>query len=180
MVRKKQIDIKIKIAIISGIFLVIAYTASAYLQSPLADTQFQERPIIGVSFADWTNHEYPKESLESDGSNYFIKILAQNNGNSKGKIFVTITSTNAKVSFYENGEFTNRQSLHYNINPLTNYTTLSPPIFIKPDQNIPRFSVEFTAQNSVNQNPFQELDLLIPTQLIYEFGNEGFKLVDRK
>lgn len=174
----KKIDVRIKIAIISGIFLVSAYGIAAYLQSPLADTQFQEMPIIGVSFSDWTNHEYPKELLESDGNNYFIRILAQNNGNGKGKIFVTVTSTNAKVSFYENGEFTNRQYLHYNINPMTNYTTLSPPIFVKPDQNMPRFSVEFTVQNNANQNPFQELDLMILGQLIYESENEGFKLID--
>lgn len=42
----KKIDVRIKIAIISGIFLVSAYGIAAYLQSPLADTQFQELDLM--------------------------------------------------------------------------------------------------------------------------------------
>lgn len=179
MGKKKETDVKIKIAIISGIFLVSAYGISAYLQSPLADTQFQDRPIIGISFKDWTNFEYPKEFLEFDGTNYFISILAQNVGKSKGKIFVTVTSQNALVSFFENGEFTNKASLHFSVNPLTNFTTLEPPIFVQPDQNS-TFTVEISTQNSAGQNPFQELDPYIPGKLTYDYTTEGFKLVDEK
>ncbi len=167
--------IAIIIPIITGSFLVAAY----YLNSPLAATQFEDRPIIGVSFKDWTNNEYPKELLQNDGTNYFIHILAKNEGISKGKIFVTVSSTNAKISFFENGEYTNKESLHYSVNPHTNFTTLTPPIFVKPDQNS-TFSVGYTVQNSVGQNPFQELDPFIPGELTYEYTEEGFKIIDSK
>ena len=179
MVKKKEIDVKIKIAVISGIFLVAAYGISAYLQSPLADTQYQERPIIGVSFKDWTNYKYPKELLEYDGTNYFIYILADNKGNSKGKIFVTVTSTNAKVSFFKNEEYSYQVSLHYSVKPIANFTILTPPIFIKPEQNS-TFSVKVSIKNSLGQNPFQEFDPFIPLSLTYEYTDEGFKIIDRK
>ena len=52
MARKKKMDVKIQIAIISGIFLVMAYGISAYVSSPLADTQWKERPIADFSFGN--------------------------------------------------------------------------------------------------------------------------------
>lgn len=171
---RKKYGTAILVAIIGAVGLGVA----GYLQSPLADTQYQERPIIDVSFSDWKNHEYPKEFLESDGTNFFIKILAKNSGNSKGKIIVTVSSINAKVSFFENGEYTNQQSLPFIINQKTNYTSLSPPIFVKPDNNS-RFSVEFSVVNSINQNPFQELNPFIPTKLVYDYVDGSFQWIDK-
>lgn len=52
MVKKKGIDLKIKIAIISGIVAIIV----GYLGSPLADSQWKERPIADFSFGDRMGH----------------------------------------------------------------------------------------------------------------------------
>lgn len=175
MVRTKKQDITITVAIIGAIGVIVG----AYLGSPLADTQFQERPIIGVSFSDWSNQVYPKEYLENDGTNYFVKILANNSGKSKGRFFVTVIGINAKVSFFKNDEFTYQKSLDYSINPQTNYTILEPPIFVLPDNNS-TFTIQLTIVNSVNQNPFQELDPFTPTQLTYDYTDTGFKLIDKK
>lgn len=176
LARTKKTDAAITVAVI----VAVAGIIGAYLQSPLADTQFQERPIIGVSFSDWMNHQYPKEVLESDGTNYFIKLLAQNTGNSNGKIIATVVSEGATISFFENDEFSSQKSLRYTIKPFPNYTTLAPPIFVKPDPNSQRFSIEIFVEDGPNKNPFQELDPYIPTKLVYEPRDGDFILIDKK
>jgi len=44
--RKKKQDVAITVAVIAAIAGIIG----AYLQSPLADTQWKERPIVDASF----------------------------------------------------------------------------------------------------------------------------------
>ena len=48
------------------------------------------------------------------------------------------------------------------------------------DRPIIGVSVGYTVQNSVGQNPFQELDPFIPGELTYEYTEEGFKIIDSK
>ena len=76
MAKKKQTDVKIKIAIISGIFLVMAYGISAYVGSPIMDTQWKERAIANVSFGD--NDEFPKSILQQKEGEFFIDIVLVN------------------------------------------------------------------------------------------------------
>ena len=178
MARKKNTDIKIKIAIISGIFLVIAYVASAYLGSPLVDTQWQERPVVGVSLSD--SNDYPKKNLESAGNLYSVKVFAKNRGQSDGKFSITAIGTDAHVSFFENELFFPQQSLQYTIPPLQNYSALKPPIYIIPNQDSKQFSIEILVDPSPDKHHFQELSVFIPTKLTFEKVDGILTLVSKR
>ena len=180
MAKKKDIDVKIKIAIITGIFLVIAYGISAYLGSPLVDTQWKERPIVEVSFGD-LGISHPKEKLQDDEDVYFVDIMTRNRGVSDGKIFVTITGNNATVNFDKNNNFESTTSLRYTISSLSkNYTTVFPPIYVIPNANTETFSIEMIVTEDSFKPLNQELNVYKPTVLTYKKLNEMYELIDER
>ena len=174
MARTKKQDAIITAAIIAGIFGTIA----AYYQGPLADTQWKERPIIDISFGD-LGKSYPKTQLQNDGTFYYLDILVRNRGQSDGKILVTIQGTGAKVNFDKSSNFDYQKVLPYTIRKLENYSTVYPPVYIQPDENISTFTIEMFAVDNTPKPINQELNPFIPTRLTYKKIDSTFELIDQ-
>lgn len=175
MVKKKEIDVKIKIAIISGIFLVIAYGISAYLGSPLADTQWKERPIADFSFGNMDGIPYDK--LPMNEGIYYVDIMMENRGGSDAKLTLIAQGTNTKVRIGDVGDFDYQHILIFTkkVSPVLKY-----PIYLIPDENAQEITIGLSYEVA-DQNPmFQEINLYTPVLLTYNKTSDGYVLIDKR
>lgn len=176
MVRKKSTDAKIKIAIISGIFLVIAYGISSYLQSPLANSQYENRPIVDLSLGK--DGKFPYAELQKNEAGYYVEIFISNRGKTDGKTTLAVQGTNARVRLGEIGSFDYYQTLQYVLT--ADPTIRASTVYVIPDEGSPTFSIGFSTQEGQQSPAFQELNVFRPTFLVFENQNGVYKLIDQK
>ena len=176
MVRKKSTDVKIKIAIISGIFLVIAYGISSYLQSPLANTQYENRPIVDLSLGK--NGKFPYAEIQKNEAGYYIEIFITNRGKSDGKTTFAVQGTNARVRIGEIGSFDYYQTLQHVLT--ADPTIRASTIYVLPDEGSSTFSIGFSIQENQQSPAFQEVNIFRPTFLVFENQNGVYKLIDQR
>ncbi|MCJ8306180.1 MAG: hypothetical protein HRU07_03920 [Nitrosopumilus sp.] len=172
---KKQTDVKIKIAIITGIFIVIAYVASAYVGSPVMDTQWKERPIADFSFGNMDG--FPYEKLPVKNGQYYVDIVMINRGGSDAKLTLIIQGTNTKVRLGDVGDFNYQHML-----PFTKKvsSTVTYPIYLIPDENTNQFTIQLSYEESDKIPMFQEINLFSPLLLTYEKTENGYVLIDQQ
>jgi len=173
--RKKQTDIKIKIAVITGLFLFSAYVISAYIQSPLLDTQWQDRPIVYLSLG-W-EQEYPNTELQTDEFGNYLDIVLWNEGKTAGKTIFVAKGFDAKIRVGKTSSWNYEQILPFTVLPDKNMRTY--PIYVLPEENTDVFSIEFSVEETNEKPPFQELTIFRPTILTFENQNGTYKLIER-
>lgn len=174
MARKnKARDTTIIVAIIGAIGLAVA----GFYQGPLANTQYQNRPIIDVSFGGLGTN-YPTTELERDETGYYTSIIMRNRGHDDGKITIIVQSTNAKIwsSFYKTWDY--KQSAPFAL--MENSTLVPSKVYILPDENQNRFEISLLVEEPSDKQPFQKATLFRPTILTYEKSDEIYKLVDQR
>ena len=175
LAKKKQTDVKIKIAIITGIFIVIAYVASAYVGSPIMDTQWKERPIADFSFGNFEDMSY--EKLPFKNGQYYVDIVMINRGGSDAKLTLIVQGINTKVRMGSVGDFN-----YQHILPFTKKvsSTVTYSIYLIPDENTNQFTVQLSYEESNEVPIFQEINLFSPLSLTYEKIKDEFVLIDQQ
>lgn len=176
MAKKKDMDVKVKIAIITGVFSVIALGISGYVSSPIADTQWKERPIADVSFGN--NGEFPKSVLQSKDGEFYIDIVMENSGDANAKTVFVATGENVKVKIGKISNWSYQNILPFTIKP-DSFEKMY-PLYVMPDENATSFSVVFSLEIPDQTPPFQEITLFSPTILTFEKDGEQFVLVDQR
>ncbi len=171
--KDKPMDVKIKVAIIGAIGLVAAYGIS----SPLADTAFQDRPLVDISLGK-SDGSLPAEELQFDGTNYYVEMAMKNRGNSDGKIFVSVFGEGADVSFIENGPYEYFAQLSFVIFP--DNETKTSKFYVKPHENADRVTVRMSAEDNTGSSYFQDVNLFMPTELTYEKSEDKYVLIDKR
>jgi hypothetical protein len=112
--KKKPLDVKYKVMIAVAVIGTIGSVSAAYLQSPLADTQWKERSVVDISLGD--HQDYPKKILQKDDDGYYyVDLLARNRGINDGKIIAIVIADGATVNFDKNEDFIYSKSLKYTI-----------------------------------------------------------------
>lgn len=172
MRKQKSLTQKQKVTIYVAIIAALGVIGAGYLQSPLANNQWEKRPVVDMTLGD--GHDFPKKLLQLDKDGYyFVDILMRNRGQSDGKILATVVAENASVNFDKNQDFLYAKDLRYNIIPLKNYTASMNPIYVKPNENIGQFSITLSVINDNSPPTFQEINLMKPAKLIFtKSGNE--------
>ena len=171
--KDKPMDVKIKVAIIGAIGLVAAYGIS----SPLADTAFQDRPLVDISLGK-SDASLPAEELQFDGTNYYVEMAMKNRGNSDGKIFVSVFGEGADVSFIENGPYEYFAQLSFVIFP--DNETKTSKFYVKPHENADRVTVRMSAEDNTGSSYFQDVNPFMPTKLTYEKSEDKYVLIDKR
>jgi len=170
--RKKQQDLAIKLAIIAAAGTIIG----AYLQGPLANNQWEKRPIVDMTLGD--GQDYPKKLLQLDKDGYYyVDILMRNRGQSDGKIQATVVAENATINFDKNEDFIYAKSLRYNIIPIKNYTVAMTPLYIKPNENTQQFTITLSIISDSSPPAFQEINLMKPSKLIFTKSNNEYVIL---
>lgn len=166
-------DVKVKVAIISAIATVAAFAIS----SPLANTMYQDRPLVDISFGK-TDESLPTKELQHDGQNYYVEFAMRNRGQSDGRILVSIFGDGADVSFHKNGPFQYFAQLSYVVFPDPE-TKLS-KFYVKPHDGVERFTVRLNAEKDTGSSYFQDVNKFIPSELIYEKSSNKYVLIDKR
>ncbi|MBL4654131.1 MAG: hypothetical protein JKY53_14900 [Flavobacteriales bacterium] len=176
MAKKKDMDVKIKIAIITGIFSVLALGISGYVSSPIADTQWKERPIADVSFGN--NDKFPKSTLQSKDGEFFIDIVMENSGKSNAKTVFVASGENTMVRI---GAFTDwgyDVVLPFTIKP--DPFEKQYPLYVMPDEDVTSFRVGISLETHDKTPPFQEITAFSPTVLTFEKHDGQFVLINQR
>ena len=166
-------DVKIKVAIIGA----LATVAGLAISSPLANSVYEDRPIVDISFGR-NDGSIPTEELQFDGTNYSVDMAMRNRGQSDGKIFVSVFGDGADVSFNENGPYQYFAQLSYIVFP-NNETTIS-KFYVKPHDDVEKFTVRLSSEDNTGSSYFQEVNLFIPTELTYEKYEDRYVLTDKR
>ena len=170
--KDKPMDIRLKVAIVGAIGLVAAFGIS----SPLADTAFQDRPIVDISLG--SGEDLPTGELQYDGKNYYVEFAMKNRGNSDGRIFVSVFGDNTDVSFIENGPYQDFAQLSYVVIP--NPEPKTSKFYLIPHDDVKRIAFTLRAEKDTGASYFQELNTLIPLELTYEKSEDKFVLTDKR
>lgn len=165
-------DIRLKVAIIGAIGLVAAYGIS----SPLADTAFQDRPIVDISFG--LKDILPSKELQHDGENYYVEFSIRNRGLSDGKIVISLFGDNVDISFNENGPFENTSQLDYVVFPNPEYKPGK--FYVVPHEGAQRITLAMTVEDNTPSSYFQELNTFMPLKLTYEKSVDKYVLTDKR
>ena len=140
---KKKTDTKIKIAIATAIITAIGGIIGAYVGSPVADTQWEERPKVSLSLGE--KGSYPHNTILEDEFGYYIPIFLNNRGESDGKTVFVASGINAKVRIGNIGGWEYEQILPFTI--LSNSTIREYPIYVLPDEGTKTISIGFQPNN---------------------------------
>lgn len=136
---------------------------------------YEERPTLEVSFG--LEKDFPKSTLQHDGSNYYVELNWVNTGKSKGIVSVLFTGENAKIAIHENGPWDYQQLDRLRINPNDKLTS---QVYVIPGENSNQFVISFQTQIDPEQPLFQSLLPIRPTILTYEKTGNGFNLIDKR
>lgn len=137
---------------------------------------YDERPIIEVSFG--LEEAFPKNSLQHDGSNYYINLNWINTGKSKGIGLLLFTGKNTKMSINENGPWDYQQFDRIRIN--ADGVIMSSKIYVMPDKNSNKFVISFEKQIDSEQPLFQQLTPIRPAMLTYEKEGNEYNIIDKR
>ncbi len=176
MPKKKQTNVKIKIALISGIFLVIAFMASSYVGSSSEDTQSEESPIANISFGN--NAEFPKSILQVEGGDFFVYIIMENRGSNDAKTIFTANGNNAKVRIGTLTDWSYQQTLPFTSKP--DLLQKKSPLYVLPDNGASSFTVMISLETPDQISQSQEIALHHPTVLTFEKDGEQFVLIEQR
>ena len=176
MPKKKQIDVKIKIAIISGIFLVIAFVASSYVSSSSEDTQSKEPPIAHISFGN--NREFPKSILQNEGGEFYVDVIMENRGINDAKTIFVANGNNAKVRIGTLTDWSYQHTLPFTSKP--DPFQKKYPLYVLPDNGTSSFTVMLSLDTPDQISQFQEIALYHPTVLTFEKDGEQFVLTEQR
>ena len=166
-------DIKVKVAIIGALAMVAAFAIS----SPLANSVYQDRPIVDISLGR-SNGSLPTEELQHNEKNYYVEFVMKNRGLSDGKIFISIFADNADVSFIENGPYQEFTQLSYVVFP--NVENKISKFYLIPHEGIERIAFTLNAEKDTGASYFQELNTFIPLKLTYEKSEDKYILTDKR
>lgn len=166
-------DVKIKIAMITGLATVAAFAVG----SPLANTMYIDRPLIDISLGK-SDGSLPTEELQFDGINYYVEMTMRNRGQSDGKIFVSVFGDGVDVSFIDNGPYQYFAQLSFIAFP-DNETMIS-KFYVKPHEDVEIFTVRISAEDNTGSSYFQDVNLFIPTELTYEKSEDKYVLIDKR
>lgn len=173
MARKKKQDVAITVAIIAAIAGIIG----AYLQGPLADTQWKERPIVDASFGG-LDTDLPKKELQRDEGGYYVEIALRNRGKSDGTVIFLIQGVNTDVWSSQSKTWSQQQSSLFTIFPDPQSRTIK--VYVKPNDNSNTFTVQLIKQEPSDKPQFQEYKVFRPTELTYEKVGNVYTLIDQR
>ena len=176
MPKKKQIDVKIKIAIISGIGIVMAFMALSYVDSSTEDIQSNESPIAHISFGN--NREFPKSILQNEGGEFYIDVIMENRGKNDAKTIFVVNGNNAKVRIGTLTDWSYQHTLPFTSTPDSFQKKY--PLYVLPDTGTASFTVMLSLETPNQISQFQEIALHHPTVLTYEKDGKQFVLTEQK
>jgi len=166
-------DVKVKVAIIGALAMVAAFAIS----SPLANSVYQDRPIVDISLGR-SDGSLPTEELQQNEKNYYVEFVMKNRGLSDGKIFISIFADNADVSFNEGGPYQEFAQLSYVVFP--NVENKISKFYLIPHDGIDRIVFTLNAEKDTGASYFQELNTFIPLELTYEKSGDKYVLTDKR
>jgi len=166
-------DVKVKIAII----VTLGAVAAGALQGPFMNSVYQDRPLVDISLGK-SDGSLPTEELQFDGKNYYVEMAMKNRGLSDGKIFVSVFSEGADVSFIENGPYQNFAQLNFIIFPEDKNKIGK--FYVIPHDDVERFNVRISAEDNTGSSYFQDVNSFMPTELTYEKSEEKYVLIDKR
>ena len=172
----KKIDVKIKIAIISGIFLVIAFAGLSYVGISSEDTQSKETPIANISFGN--NREFPKSTLQNEGGEFYVDVIMENRGNNDAKTIFIVNGNNAKVRIGTLTDWNYQHTLPFTSTP--DPFQKKYPLYVMPDNGASSFTVMLSLETPDQVSQFQEIALYHPTILTFEKDGEQFVLTEQR
>ena len=172
MVRKKkeEMDIKIKIALISAIGVIIG----ALVSSPFFNNLYEDRPVIDISLGG-LDTDLPFLELPKDDAGYYLQFVSRNRGDTDGKIVVTVQGENAQIRGNSNLDWTYERSVNFIIFPDPEPKTTS--FYILPDENSEMFSITLTITDQNDKQYFQQINSISPTIVTYEKTETGYAYV---
>lgn len=160
-----------KAAWITGGAVVIAAIITV-----IGGPMYEERAIIDISFG--FQDEYPKDTLQPDGTNYFIDVIWTNVGKSNGLVQILFTGTNAQLSNNENGPWFYEFIDNYRIFPSEGSTKTK--LLVMPDKNADTIKIQLQKQVHPEQSPFQQLTEIRPITLTFEKSGNDYHLIDKR
>jgi len=164
-----------KYGIITTIIVVLGALGVAYIQSPLIDTQYEDRPILYLSLG-WEN-DYPKVELQKNEIGYFVEIILRNDGNAAGKVILEVKSTDAKIRLGKTSNWSTEQQLPFIVFAQEGIQTY--PIYVLPDDFADWFTIEFSFSEPLEKPAFQKTQKFRPSSLTYEKSDSDFILLKR-
>jgi len=161
-----------KAAWITGGAVVIAAIITV-----IGGPMYEERAIIDISFG--FQDEYPKVTLQLDGTNYFIDVIWTNVGKSNGLVQILFTGTNAQLSNNENGPWFYDFTDNYRIVPSeSGYTRTK--LLVIPDNNAETIKIQLQKRVHPEQSLFQQLTEIRPITLTFEKSGNDYHLIDKR
>ena len=160
-----------KAAWITGGAVVIAAIITV-----IGGPMYVERAIIDVSFG--FEDKYPIDTLQYDGTNYFVDVVWTNVGKSNGLVQILFTGTNAQLSNNENGPWFYEFIDNYRITPSEGSTKTK--LLVMPDQNAGTIKIQLQKGVHPEQSPFQQLTELRPITITFEKSGNDYHLTDKR
>lgn len=174
MARKKkdEMDIKIKIALISAVGVIIG----ALVSSPYFNSLYEDRPIVDVSLGG-LDTELPFLELPKDDTGYYLQFVSRNRGDTDGKIVVTIQGENVQIRGNSNLDWNYERSVNFIIFSDPEPKTTS--FYLLPDENIESFSIGLMVEDQIDKQYFQVINDISPTFVTYEKTETGYRYIQR-